>query len=333
MANATGTPRVLYGLRNGKRMCRLRGSDVSQSHASRSFSSQRLEALPLPRVLAPSSPLGSLKSLSRLHGSSSFSSLSLHRKLSDPSDYEDVELDSAMPSSLEEVHPNSSWAVSFLASQFPPLDFPPDLAKRILTHSSYRKGAQTYGHNTRLAFMGRRVMNAYFLMFLQSSLPESTAGPNFDGSMAAVGDTPYVDFEELTENVLDSRPLGRYVGETWGIGDVMRWTSAKNGLATNAAAIKAGRRKVQGTAVEATIGGIFHQFGGVVAYIAFHTRVLPNLISILPQSLHEQVEDACYKLGGRNAPLRSDPSNPPISPRRTLLAHIEPKQPLRRAAI
>ncbi len=74
--------------------------------------------------------------------------------------------------------------------------------------------------------MGRRVMNAYFLMFLQSSLPESTAGPNFDGSMAAVGDAPYVDFEELTENVLDSRPLGRYVGEAWGIGDVMRWTSA-----------------------------------------------------------------------------------------------------------
>lgn len=73
--------------------------------------------------------------------------------------------------------------------------------------------------------------------------------------------------------------------------------------------------------------------GGVVAYIAFHTRVLPNLMSVLPQSLHDQVEDTCYQLGGRNAPLRSDRSNPPISPRRTLLTPATPKQPLRRAAV
>ena len=191
-----------------------------------SFSSQRPDALPSSRVLASSSPLGTLKLSSCLQGSSSFSSLSPHHKLPDSSDFEEVELDSIMPSSLEVASLDSDWAVSLLASQFPPLDFPPDLAKRILTHPSYRRGAQTYGHNTRLAFMGRRVMDAYFLMFLQSSLPESTAGPNFDGSKAAVGDTAYVDFEELAEKVLDSRSLGRYVGDPWGIGDVMRWTSA-----------------------------------------------------------------------------------------------------------
>jgi hypothetical protein len=40
-----------------------------------------------------------------------------------------------------------------LNGQFPPLDFPPDLARRILTHGSHAK-ARTDGHNARLSFIG-----------------------------------------------------------------------------------------------------------------------------------------------------------------------------------
>lgn len=42
-----------------------------------------------------------------------------------------------------------------LNQQFPPLNFPPDLAKRILTHGSHAK-ARTDGHNARLSFIGMR---------------------------------------------------------------------------------------------------------------------------------------------------------------------------------
>lgn len=40
-----------------------------------------------------------------------------------------------------------------LNGQFPPLDFPPDLARRVLTHGSHAK-ARTDGHNARLSFIG-----------------------------------------------------------------------------------------------------------------------------------------------------------------------------------
>lgn len=40
-----------------------------------------------------------------------------------------------------------------LNEQFPPLNFPPDLARRILTHGSHTK-ARADGHNARLSFIG-----------------------------------------------------------------------------------------------------------------------------------------------------------------------------------
>ncbi|KAF8327259.1 ribonuclease-III-like-domain-containing protein [Cantharellus anzutake] len=315
MTSTSGIARTLHGTRNVTKTSRSRYVHSALGHAPWSVSCQTLVARPSLRVVPPFLQSCLLASNPPLP-SSSFSTLSpLQQQYKSSELDDDVELDPVTPSSLEAARSNGEWAVSYLESQFPPLQFPPDLAKRVLTHSSYRKGAQTYGHNTRLAFMGRRVMDAYFLMSLQASLPESVAGPSFDGGNAATEEVPYTNFQELTENVLDTHTLGRHVGNEWGIGKVMRWTSAKNHLASNPGAVHAGRIKVQGTAVEATVGGIFHQFGGVAAYVAFHTRVLPNLVPVLPASLHERVEDVCYQLGGRNAPLRPDISEAPMSPR------------------
>lgn len=49
-----------------------------------------------------------------------------------------------------------------LNEQFPPLQFPPELARRVLTHASYVK-ARTDGHNARLGFLGARQSQLLFL--------------------------------------------------------------------------------------------------------------------------------------------------------------------------
>lgn len=126
--------------------------------------------------------------------------------------------------------------MDYLRSQFPPLDFPPDVAQRILTHASFREGAQTYGHNTRLAFMGRRALQMYFMLFLQSVSPASLEGrlPQTLGIAATDGadkqptfeQDGILDFEKLTDEVLDTHNLGKYVGNEWKLERAMRWTSA-----------------------------------------------------------------------------------------------------------
>lgn len=57
---------------------------------------------------------------------------------------------------LEREHPHaptdSRAVVEFLSKMFPPLEFPEDVALRIITHTSWKGGAE--GHNGRLAFIG-----------------------------------------------------------------------------------------------------------------------------------------------------------------------------------
>ncbi|KAF9515720.1 hypothetical protein BS47DRAFT_1293473 [Hydnum rufescens UP504] len=227
------------------------------------------------------------------------------------------------PASLRAARQRGDWAVSYLQARFPPLEFPPDVAQRILTHSSWRAGAQTYGHNTRLGFIGRRVMQSYLMLFLQSRLKTRGAEPKQV--------TDVIDFEELAEKILDTHVLGTIVGEPWQLEDIMRWTDAKNPN-DSTGSLSVGMRKVRGATVEAIIGGIFHQFGGVAAKIAFHTRVLPFLVPVMPESLTPSVEEACIQLGGREASLR--PGSVDVdTPQRTespISTWSPPSQPSRR---
>jgi hypothetical protein len=58
------------------------------------------------------------------------------------------------------VHPpaptNDETVVQHLQELFPPLDFPVDVALRVITHASWKGGEE--GHNARMAFLGAFIL-------------------------------------------------------------------------------------------------------------------------------------------------------------------------------
>lgn len=82
---------------------------------------------------------------------------------------------------------------------------------------------------------------------------------------------PTHDYEALMERALNTYVLGECVGPQWQLGKVMKWTPATTSpnLANDpTSVVELGREasrsiglyKVEGTAVEALVGGVFHQF-------------------------------------------------------------------------
>ncbi|KAL6304703.1 ribonuclease-III-like-domain-containing protein [Sparassis latifolia] len=190
---------------------------------------------------------------------------------------------------------------------FPPLKFPPDLAARILTHSSHPEAVQR--HNARLSFIGRRVLQSYLLLFLH-------------GSPAL---QPVHEYELIAARAINTYMLGEFVAPHWELGRVLRWTPVHTGPLSMAAVQRenvrdvlgrlgseasrsVGMYKVHGTAVEAVVGGVFHQFGGSVAHRLFHTRMLPHLLlpgrsEGLHDVFHEHALQVCQQMGGPNGAL------------------------------
>ncbi|KAJ3553023.1 hypothetical protein NM688_g3839 [Phlebia brevispora] len=171
---------------------------------------------------------------------------------------------------------------------FSPLQFPPELAARILTHTSYRDWR--VANNARLSFVGRRVLSSYLLLFLTSS--------------SALDATH--DLQQLAERTLEPHLLGEYVAPPWDLGRVMRWTPVQSAVPGDNTSI--GLYKIQGTTVEAVMGGIYHQFGGAVAHRVFHTRLLPHLLlpgkSIgLHDAFHADAMRILQEMGGPEGDL------------------------------
>jgi hypothetical protein len=173
-----------------------------------------------------------------------------------------------------------------LNSRFRSLEFPPELARRILTHGSHK--AAIHGHNGRLGFIGgcslnendfsrswlmftsitrtsigRRVLESYYLLFVHE---------------AAQGRTHY-DYDRLTSRALNTYFLGEHVAPRWSLGRVLLWvpTAPKETLrtaqtqhpdseldealkASSGIAKSVGLYKVMGEAVQAVMGGVYHQF-------------------------------------------------------------------------
>jgi len=110
---------------------------------------------------------------------------------------------------------------------------------------------------------------------------------------------------------LNTNVLGEWVGPEWGVGRVIRWTpSAPADRRAHMHEVADVRRqvglyKVQGEAVEAIIGGIYFQFGGVVAQRVFHTRLLPLLMVNrgLPKVFHKKAKELRTQMDG--LPLKS----------------------------
>lgn len=196
--------------------------------------------------------------------------------------------------------PASSFE-AHLNGLFHPLEFPPELARRIMTHGSHPKAA--LGHNAGLTFMGRRVLQTYLHLFLSSS-------PNL---------RPEHDLDAIVDRVMNSNLLGEHVGNKWGLGRNMLWQPTvprmqKAGSEPINFVKTAGLYRVQGDCVAAILGGVFHQYGGTVAHRLFHTRLLPRLIDddvrALPEVFIDDVRRAQAALGGGNAPLLSSDTQP-----------------------
>lgn len=93
------------------------------------------------------------------------------------------------------------------------------------------------------------MIKSYLLLFLHSA---STAGEKYDA-------------DEILMNTVGTYVLGEFVAPPWGIGLVLRWTPVDT--ASGEGSI--GLYKIQGTTVEAVMGGIYHQFVRV-PYLAGH---------------------------------------------------------------
>jgi len=201
----------------------------------------------------------------------------------------------AQPTPLWQMKPEPHFA-THLNALFNPLDFNTEVARRCLTHASHPSSIN--GHNAGMSFLGRRVLESYLLLFLNSS-------KNLK---------PSHDFNFITSWTLNTYTLGQHVGSKWGLGRVMRWvpTVTKDRLTgpgdKDALLKSVGLYKVQGDAVAAVTGAIYEQFGGSVAHRAFHTRILPNLLldgknGGLPLPFHEDVLEICERMGGPEGDL------------------------------
>ncbi|KAF9041451.1 ribonuclease-III-like-domain-containing protein [Panaeolus papilionaceus] len=200
---------------------------------------------------------------------------------------------SQTPENQHEQNYFAQSAVDHLSNLFPQLHFPPELAKRLLTHSSHPQAKD--GHNGGLAFLGRRVINSYLQIFLTSS-------PNL---------APTDDVEAICAQVLNPNLVGEKIGNSWGLGRVMRWIPAAPAHKLRDSAIEeqvkreAGLYKVQAEAVQAVVGAIYQQFGASVAHRFFHTRVLPYLLlkGGVPAAFHKEAQSTLKQMGGPNGPL------------------------------
>ncbi|OAX41974.1 hypothetical protein K503DRAFT_767213 [Rhizopogon vinicolor AM-OR11-026] len=204
---------------------------------------------------------------------------------------------------------DSATFATHLNNLFPSLHFPPELAQRILTHGSHKTAV--HGHNGRLSFVGRRVLESYYLLFLHS----------------AARNQPQHDYELLSSRTLNTYLLGEHIAPRWSLGRNLRWTptvsqdlirthknisSAKqsadteleNALTVNPGIVRSvGLYKVMGDAVQAVVGGVYHQFGGSVTHRLFHTRILPHILlpgkaEGVPSEFHHKALALCERMGG-----------------------------------
>ncbi|ORX37887.1 hypothetical protein BD324DRAFT_623673 [Kockovaella imperatae] len=126
-------------------------------------------------------------------------------------------------------------------------------------------GAWYAAHNGRLQFLGRRAIATYLPLFIHSSLRH--------GGMR-LGDLDLLGKKTLARRIDDIREtanLGRFVGESWNIRQVMRSDLNQNAISTSF-------QTIQGSVVEAIVGAVFSEFGSPAAQRLFHSRVLPKLV-------------------------------------------------------
>jgi len=153
------------------------------------------------------------------------------------------------------------------------------MAMRMVTH----KGAISPGapahlsqHNSRLSFLGRRVLRLYLSIFYQAHagiLAEAERKSGYTPwTLQRTGGTAKRWSEESIEEILTTYSLGQYVAPRWELEGNMHWRQmiGRDGRPT-------GLQKISGETVEAILGCIYRQYGAAIALKVFNSRILPFL--------------------------------------------------------
>ncbi|KAF9525406.1 hypothetical protein CPB83DRAFT_548515 [Crepidotus variabilis] len=181
--------------------------------------------------------------------------------------------------------PTDKRREEYFSRLFNQLKFPPELAQKTLTHNSHSAARQ--GHNAGLAFVGRRVISAYFMMFLHSTQKLR----------------PTDDIEDIAARSLNTHLLGEFVGNEWGVGREIVWAPSTSHRSKDGQL--PGLFKIQGETVQAIMGMVFQQYGGAVAHRVFHTHLLPHVLvrGGLPLHFHEDAKRIASRMGGTTGSL------------------------------
>ncbi|KLO07780.1 hypothetical protein SCHPADRAFT_881219 [Schizopora paradoxa] len=259
---------------------------------------------------------------SRRHPSSSTSSSSSTVYLDDA---EDSRRSSSSPRASSSYPPppkyfsrtkaDSAPIVEHLQELFPGLEFPPELAVQMLTHASAKEAWAA--SNTRLSYVGRRVISTYLLLFLHHA---TTRLSSSSSSHILSPSSSQFDFDAINYRATYTALIGEHVGRAWNLQRSMLWTPPVS-LAYSSSPLSTEERiggsskapglyKVQGTTVEAIMGGLYHQFGGLVTQRAFHTRFLPHILcpgesSGLHDAFHGAAREMMERMGGPDCSFSS----------------------------
>jgi hypothetical protein len=95
------------------------------------------------------------------------------------------------------------------------------------------------------------VLESYFLLFLHSVRLPANAKP---------------DYTALSERNVNTYVFGEHVGNAWTVGSVLRWTPPEK-VEKRGRHGGVGLYKVSGTAVEALVGGVYHQYVSIFYYL------------------------------------------------------------------
>lgn len=218
------------------------------------------------------------------------------------------------PKSFSRISADPAPILEHLQELFPGLDFPPELAVQMFTHASAKEAWAA--SNNRLSYVGalylccvissfftyrlpvldwvfpslrtgRRVMSTYLLLFLHHA---TTRLSSSSSSHLVSPSSSQFDFDAINYRATYTALIGERVGRAWDLPRSLLWTppvsnstsSIEDRVGNASRSWAPGLYKVQGTTVEAIIGGIYHQFVRTFYFALFLRSFFFFLFFFLP---------------------------------------------------
>ncbi|EGG09214.1 uncharacterized protein MELLADRAFT_115851 [Melampsora larici-populina 98AG31] len=179
--------------------------------------------------------------------------------------------------------PHSKTIKEHLEELLFPLQFTEQLACRIVSSKNLIKSQASLDelkaergdvgyvllgeHNTKLSFLGRRMMHFALSDFLINA-----------PIVSPLTTTPSRLSPQVLENALLTKfMLGQYVGNQWELEKIMRWRELDGLSSGSSEMVGTGLWTARGHTVEAILGAVMLQHGTRLSLAVFHSLVLPHL--------------------------------------------------------